>query len=214
MEEKKKTLTSTLKNANRAEAKHIQEWMIRIENRYAADIGGTDLQIIVREIEYIFEGIRRWALQHHDLSDFIFVDDALIHTVERMVVPRFVAKNNLDRLAGRLLDTGIIQRVFYDSTVGLFNLGREIELDKTMIERFVGAVMKNKKEFDKAELIYKEYKDNIVVHYNIYDEYINYFYMYSFEKNGRMRITYFRPQVSDEVIEQYDSYGLGRFAIT
>ncbi len=74
--------------------------------------------------------------------------------------------------------------------------------------------MKNKKEFDKAELIYKEYKDNIVVHYNIYDEYINYFYMYSFEKNGRMRITYFRPQVSDEVIEQYDSYGLGRFAIT
>lgn len=214
VEEKKKTLTSTLKNANRAEAKHIQEWMIRIENRYAADIGGTDLQIIVREIEYIFEGIRRWALQHHDLSDFIFVDDALIHTVERMVVPRFVAKNNLDRLAGRLLDTGIIQRVFYDSTVGLFNLGREIELDKTMIERFVGAVMKNKKEFDKAELIYKEYKDNIVVHYNIYDEYINYFYMYSFEKNGRMRITYFRPQVSDEVIEQYDSYGLGRFAIT
>ena len=29
------------------------------------------------------------------------------------------------------MDTGIIQRVFYDSTVGLFNLGREIELDKT-----------------------------------------------------------------------------------
>lgn len=214
VEEKKKTLTATLKNANKAEAKHIQEWMIRIENRYAADIGGTDLQIIVREIELIFEDIRRWALQHHDLTGFIFVDNALVHTVERMVVPRFVAKNNLDKLAERLLDTGIIQKVFYDFTIGLFNLGREIELDKTMMDRFVKAVMKNKKEFDKAELIYKEYKDNIIVHYNVYDEYINYFYMYSFERNGIIRITYFRLQVSDEVIDQYVSYGLGRLIIT
>ena len=130
VEEKRRTLTATLKNADKAEAKHIQEWMIRIENRYSADIGGTELQAIVRDIESVFVKIRKWALQHHDLSDFLFVDDALIHTVERMVVPRFIAKSKLDELADHLLRTGIIQRVFYYETVGLFNLGRELELDK------------------------------------------------------------------------------------
>lgn len=214
VKEKKKTLTATLKNADKAEAKHIQEWMIRIENRYSANIGGTDLQIIVREIESIFEAIRRWALQHHDLSDFIFVDNALVHIVERMVVPRFVAKNNLDKLAVRLNNTGLFQKVYYDHTVGLFNLGREMELDKSMMDRFVKAVIKNKKKFDNTKLVYMEYKDNIMVHNETYNEYMNYFYMYSFDKDGLMRITYFRLQEADEVINRYKSYGLGQLAIT
>ena len=127
MEGKKETLTATLKNADKARAKSIQEWMIRIENRYSVDIGGTDLLIIVREIEAIFENIRRWALQFHDLADFIFVDDALVHFVERMVVPKFTVRKKLKELAIRLCNTGIIQEVSYDG-VGIYNLGRELEL--------------------------------------------------------------------------------------
>lgn len=214
VEEKRKTLTATLKNADKAEAKHIQEWMIRIENRYSADIGGKELQIIVRDIESVFEKIRNWALQHHDLSDFLFVDNALIHTVERMVVPRFIAKNNLDELANHLLMTGIIQKVFYYETVGLFNLGREMELDKTMMERLVEAVLKNKKNFDKSTLYKAGYKEYISVHYEQYNEDITYLFMYSFDRKGIIYITYFRPIEADEIINQYASYGLGQLGIT
>lgn len=212
MEGKKETLTATLKNADKARAKSIQEWMIRIENRYSVDIGGTDLLIIVREIEAIFENIRRWALQFHDLADFIFVDDALVHFVERMVVPKFTVRKKLKELAIRLCNTGIIQEVSYDG-VGIYNLGRELELDKTMIERFVKAVIKNKEEFDKTQMEFKIYKDKIVNYYEIYNEYSEYFYMYSFKRNGFMNIRCFRQQKPDEVVRQYASYGLGKFAV-
>lgn len=214
VEEKRRTLTATLKNADKAEAKHIQEWMIRIENRYAADIGGKELQVIVRDIESVFEKIRKWALQHHDLSDFLFVDNALVHTVERMVVPRFIAINNLDELEKHLQRTGIIQGVCYNKTVGLFNLGREMELDKSMRERLVDAVLKKKKIFDKSTLVEATYKEYILVHYEQYDEDITYLFMYSFDRKGIMHITYFRSVVADEIIKQYASYGLGQLAIT
>lgn len=214
IEEKKKTLTATLKNADKAEAKHIQEWMIRIENRYNSDIGGTDLHIIGREVESIFEKIRKWALQYHDLSDFIFVDDALVHTVERMVVPRNVAKRKLDELGGKLGETGMFRGIHYDGTVGLYNLGREMVLDKTMMDRLVNAIVKNKKEFDKTNLVFKRYKDYIIVHNEPFHEEYEFFYMYSFDENGIIRITYFRPIGSDEVLKKYASYGMGELAIT
>ncbi|MGN9171839.1 hypothetical protein ACTM9N_03065 [Lachnospiraceae bacterium HCP1S3_A8] len=214
VEEKRRTLTATLKSADKAEAKHIQEWMIRIENRYAADIGGIELLAIAREIELVFEKIRRWALQHHDLSDFIFVDNALVHTVERMVVPRFIAKNNLDEFATHLQRTGIIEKVFYYKTVGLFNLGREMELDKSMMERLVDVVQKKKKIFDKSTLFKAGYKEYIQVHYEQYDEDITYLFMYSFDREGIMYITFFRPVEADEIINQYASYGLGQLGIT
>lgn len=214
VEEKRRTLTATLKNADKAEAKHIQEWMIRIENRYSADIGAKELQVIARDIESVFLKIRKWALQHHDLSDFLFVDNALVHTVERMIVPRFIAKNKLDELAVHLQRTGIIKGILYYKTVGLFNLGREMELDKSMMERLVDAVLKKKKKFDESTLFKAGYKEYIPVHYEQYDEDITYLFMYSFDHKGIMYITYFRPIGANEIINQYASYGLGQLGIT
>ena len=37
--------------------------------------------------------------------------------------------------------------------------------------------------------------------------------MYSFKRNGFMNIRCFRQQKPDEVVRQYASYGLGKFAV-
>lgn len=215
---KEKTLTSTLKKPDRADAKHIQEWMIRIENRFNADIGGGELQGIVREIETVFQQIRRWALQHHDLEDFLFVDHALVHTVERMIVPRFVAMHNLDLLGEKLAETGLIQQTYYYETVGLCNLGREMELDKSLMDKIVWLITDDMKNFDTSTYVSRSYKETIEVQGNLYngvfDESVTYLFMYSLNRNGIVAITYFRPMEEDEVIYQYKSYGLGKLGIT
>lgn len=210
--EKRRGLTATLKNADKAEAKHIQEWMIRIENRYSVDIGGRNLLIIARDIESVFQKIRKWALQHHDLSDFLFVDNALVHTVERMVVPEFISKNNLCEFKACLRETGMIKEVCF-CAIGLLNLGREMELDKSMMKRLIDAVIEKKKDFDKSTLCEVGYKEYIRVKYEQYDEEITYLFMYLFDRNNIMYITYFIPVGADEIINQYPSYGLGQLAI-
>lgn len=213
VEEKRRTLTATLKNADRAEAKHIQEWMIRIENRYSADIGGGELQAIFREIEDIFEKIRKWELQYHDLKDFLFVDRVLVHTVERMVVPRFVAICKLEELAAFLHEKiGVIYGVCTNS-VGLLNLGRELELNKGLMNQIVVAVKQKKNEFNLSGLDRAGYKVDISIHYANYQEDITYLLMFYLDANGKFFITYFRPVEKDEVIEQYATYGLGRLGV-
>ena len=50
IKEGRRTLTAALKSPESAQAKEIQAWLIRLENRYCADIGSHHLQA-VREIE-------------------------------------------------------------------------------------------------------------------------------------------------------------------
>ena len=217
---KEKTLTATLKNAEKADTKHIQEWMIRIENRYNVNIGGGELQGIVREIEVIFQKIRRWALQHHDLKDFIFVDNALVHTVERMIVPRFVAVNKLDELGQKLINTGLVRRLVYDNygSIGVLNLGRELALDKSLMEKLVWLLSDDMKLLDKATVYLEPHKERIEVQGELYkgyfDENVSYVLVYYLCANGDIIISYFRPEERDEIIYKYKSYGLGKLGIT
>jgi hypothetical protein len=89
-----------------------------------------------------------------------------------------------------------------------------MELDKSMMERLVDAVLEKKKNFDKSTLCAAGYKEDIKVRYERYDEEITYLFMFSFHPNGIMYITYFRPIEADDIINQYPSYGLGQLGIT
>lgn len=215
---KEKTMISTLKNSESADAKHIQEWMIRIENRYSADIGSEELQSIERKIEIIHQKIRRWALQHHDLEDLLFVDNALVHTAERMIVPRAVAENKLKLLGKKLKETGVINQVHYYKTVGGYNLGRELQLDASLMEKIVHMISNDMKQFDKTKFFVKGYKKIVEVQGSLYEgvfkEEFTYLLMYSLCRNGTVCITYFRQMEKNEIIAKYKSYGLGKLGIS
>ena len=67
-------------------------------------ISGSHHLQAVREIEKLFVKIRRKTLdfQLHNWKDLEFIDDALVHTVERIILPRSLAQVMMAELAGSI----------------------------------------------------------------------------------------------------------------
>lgn len=111
-------------------------------------------------------------------------------------------------------------RLVYDNygSIGVLNLGRELALDKSLMEKLVWLLSDDMKLLDKATVYLEPHKERIEVQGELYkgyfDENVSYVLVYSLCVNGDIIISYFRPEERDEIIYKYKSYGLGKLGIT
>ncbi|WP_370775046.1 hypothetical protein [Roseburia sp.] len=211
IKEGRRTLTAALKSPESAQAKEIQAWLIRLENRYCADIGSHHLQA-VREIEKLFVKIRRKTLdfQLHNWKDLEFIDDALVHTVERIILPRSLAQVMLAELAGSIERATNISFVDYAGMKQQWDLGRELAYDETAITRMTDEIKMRAKDcaidmWDGGYL-YKEFIFEFPIYYSNGTE-SRFITKIAFHSNTLVFI-FFIGIVSGEKAFQYESYGM------
>lgn len=211
--EGRRTLTAILKKPDTAQAKQIQMWLIRIENRYGANIGASELLMTAREAEKTFIKIRRWMLQFHNMSDIEFVDTALVHFVERIVIPRWVADNMLERMALALHEKLPGYRVDFRLLGQIYDLGRELAYDIDAVNNIVEQITTQVENFEQQQFILKnekEIKDRVMINYSngkkqefVLDYWIFRYHCIQFR-------AFFEVQ-PDKVTEKYQEYGLNKF---
>lgn len=216
IKEGRRTLTAALKTPESAQAKEIQAWLIRLENRYGTDIGSPHLQE-VREIEKLFVKIRRRTLDYHFHSwkDLEFIDDALVHIIERIILPRCLADEMLGRLAESIGEAINIKLVHYAGMKQQWDLGRELAYDETAISRMTSAIESRAKlctrDFCNGGYCYKEFKFDFSIQYSNGTENL-FLTMIAF--SGEMLVfKCFMGIVPDEKAYQYESYGMSDLII-
>ena len=217
IKEGRRTLTAALKSPESAQAKEIQAWLIRLENRYSADIGSHNFQA-VREIEKLFVKIRRKTLDYHfhNWEDLEFVDEALVHMVERIILPRSLAETKLARLADSIGKTiNNIKLVHYAGMKQQWDLGRELAYDDTAITRMTREIEMRAKEcpLDMCDdgYLYNQFLFEFPIYYGDGTE-KRFKTGIVFNRND-LAFILFREIVSGEKASQYKSYGLEKFII-
>ena len=213
--EGRRTLTAILKKPETAQAKQIQMWMIRIENRYGANIGASDLLMTARDAEKTYIKIRRWMLQFHNMSDIEFVDTALVHFVERIVIPRWVAGNMLDRLELALHDELPEYYVDFQLLRQIHDLGRELAYDINAVNNVVQQITAQVKSFEQQYFILKnekEVKDRVFINYSNgkQQEFLLDYWIF---RHQAIQFRAFFGVQPDEVTEKYQEYGLSKFLV-
>lgn len=211
IKEGRRTLTAALKSPESAQAKEIQAWLIRLENRYNADIGSHHLQA-VREIEKLFVEIRRKTLDYHfhNWKDLEFIDDALVHIIERIILPRSLANAMLFRLADSIGEAINIRLVDYAGMKQQWDLGRELAYDQTAISRMTSEIETKAKDCPidvwDGGYLYNEFKFEFPIHYSDGTE-KRFMTMIAFQGETLVFIC-FMGIVSNEKAVQYESYGM------
>lgn len=217
IKEGRRTLTAALKSPESAQAKEIQAWLIRLENRYNADIGSHNLQA-VREIEKLFVKIRRKTLDYHfhNWKDLEFIDEALVHTVERIILPRSLANAMLARLAdsiGKAINN--IRLVDYAGMKQQWDLGRELAYDETAITRMTSEIKMRVKDCPRDMwndgYLYNEFNFEFPIYYSDGTE-KSFMTKIAFHGDTLVFIL-FIGIISDEKAFQYESYGMKDFII-
>lgn len=211
--EKRRTLTAILKNPDSAQAKQIQMWMIRIENRYASDIGTSELLEIARDIEKKHTELRRWMLKFHNWSDLDFVDNSLVHFMERMTLPRWVTKISLDRFVESLRSKNPSYQVDLTNFPQIYDFGRELYLNESVMNTVVCNITNKIKLFEKQGFILtneKEEKEYIDIEYK--NDGIRRFVLdYWIIRGNSIQLRVFFELVSDDIASRYSDYGLSEF---
>mgnify|MGYP000845574663 CR=1 FL=1 len=213
--EGRRTLTAILKKPETAQAKHIQMWMIRIENRYSANIGSSELLVSARETEKIYTKIRRWMLQFHNMSDIEFVDNALVHFVERIAIPRWVAGNMLEELERSLHERLPEYIIDFQLLHQIYDLGRELAYDKEAVKNIVWLISKQVENFEQQHFILKnekEIKDRIFINYSNgkQQEFVLDYWVF---RHQAIQFRAFFGVLPDEITEKYSEYGLKKFLV-
>lgn len=213
MVEKRRTLTAILKNPETAQAKQIQMWMIRIENRYAADIGTSELLELARDIEKKHTELRRWMLKFHNWTDLVFVDNALVHFLERMTLPRWVTKLSLDKFVELIKARNPLYKVDLNNFPQIYDFGRELYLNKNALNTVVCNISKKIELFEKQGFILtneREEKEYIDIEYNN-DSKRQFVLDYWIIRGSWIQLRVFYEVVSDDTASRYSDYGLGEF---
>lgn len=213
IQEGRRSLTAILKKPDTAQAKQIQMWMIRIENRFGANIGASDLLKTAREAEKTFMEIRKWMLQFHNMSDIEFVDTALVHFAERIVIPRWIAANMLDRLTHSLHERLLGYRIDIQQMPQIYDFGRELAYDMDAVDNVVEQITMQVKKFEQQQFILNDVKnvvDTVFINYTNgkQQEFVLNYLIFRYRC---IQFNVFYGIQPDEVAKKYKEYGLEKF---
>lgn len=210
--EARRKLIAVLKHPETAESKHVQMWLIRIENRYGIDFGGNDLLRLERSAEEKYLEIRKWMLQFYNLDDILFVHSALEHFLHRNAYPRYVAGTTLDLLQEKCMNKMKIYVHTYFPQ--MFDLGRELFLDSNQMKVLIKDLKRNVDKCNKHKGdLFKDQKMYLTFHYPERES-CKFMLMYNYVKSlKRVNLMCFRAVGEDEIINQYFKYGLNSFGV-
>jgi len=145
----RKSMISSLKDAEAASAVAKTAWVYKVENRYSINLGAYELVKKKRDVENTIYEIKSKLFEYQNISDFEIANSLILHFAARSLTSRKVAMAVGVEFANLVVEIcGPYQFQMYDEGINVLDMFREFLLSREAMERVAKEVGEMIKEFD------------------------------------------------------------------
>lgn len=213
----KKTMISSLKDAEAVSAVAKIAWVCKVENRYSVNLGAYELVKKKREVENTIYKIKSKLFEYQNISDLEVANSLISDFAARCLISRVVAKEVGYEFACLVTKIcGPYRFQMFDEGINVLDMFREFLLNRDVMKRVAKDVGQMIKEFQN-EKPYNHYTTTIArgikYEFEIHDKKFMFLF---FVDRERQYVEYknFMEIVDDEHAGEGIRIGLNKFILT
>jgi hypothetical protein len=215
----RKSMISSLKDAEAVSAVVKTAWIYKIENRYSVNLGAYELVKKKRDVENTIYAIKRKLFEYQNISDLEIANSLALHFAARSLTSRKVAMAVGAEFANMVVDIcGPYQFLMFDEGINVLNMFREFLLSRKTMERVAKEIGEMIREFEN-EKPHNYYTKTIAkgmqysFRLSLNEKYDKKFLFLFFVDRERRVLEYkdFMEIVDDEYAQEQIRIGLGEF---